>query len=152
MGVVPLPPGYMVREFRVTDVDAFPGYRDEVAARGLDPDTYIAELAAGGCFTVLKDGVPVGCAGITIPVERQETAWSILGDDVRDHPKLHLKIARQFLAVAEREYQPKQIIATTEMDDSPAQNWLEHLGFIRGEMVKVWRRPNLLFVRFNAES
>lgn len=147
MGVVELPPGYTVREFRPEDINAFPGYRERLKAAGYVLDAYLAVLAEGACFTLCKDTVPVGCGGITMPDSGVDTAWFVPSQDVERHPRLHLAITRQFLAVAEHEYGLQAIKATADIQDSRAQNWLEHLGFTRDGAVLVNGRPHLGFVR-----
>lgn len=147
MGVVELPPGYSVREFRPEDADAFPGHLNRLRALGHDLESYLRLLADGGCFTVLKDGTPVGCAGIIFAEGTQETAWFLSSEDVRQHPKLHLKIARQFLAVAEEQYDLTEIYATAETQDVHAHRWLEHLGFRRGAPVVIQGQPHIGFLR-----
>lgn len=66
-----------------------------------------------------------------------------VSEDVRQHPRFHLVLAKRLFEIAEEEFKLHRIEATCDVHDTRAANWLEHLGFEREGRKRSFVGPGL---------
>jgi hypothetical protein len=139
-----LPPGYTVRPFLAGDLAAYPAQAAQLRAAAVSIEAFRAAMQAaerGPNYTTLKDGVPVCSGGVMLTQTGNGTAWQIDAGDVARRPKLHLALAREFLALAEETWGLWRIEATADATDPRFAHWLQHLGFVRESCKRSVRVP-----------
>lgn len=75
--------------------------------------------------TIELDGVPVGVAGVLHQVPPQ--AFSVIGDELRDYPKMIVKFIQQFESFLERNYE--RVYAVASSGEKNAPSCLRRAGF-----------------------
>lgn len=80
---------------------------------------------SGPCFTGIKDGRVLGCAGLVKQWENRAIAWSLLSGDIgNDFISIHKAVVR-FLNLSEY----NRIEAFVDANFQQGHRWIEMLGF-----------------------
>jgi hypothetical protein len=86
-----------------------------------------ALIAAGPCFTAIKDGVILGCAGLTKQWDNRAIAWALFSTNLgREFVRIH-RAAERYLAIADF----KRIEAFVDANFAEGHRWIQMLGFER---------------------
>jgi hypothetical protein len=118
----------IARDFQPLDL-----YRIRVAATGL-PAGWRGDgekmLAAGPCWSVVRDGAVLVCLGLALPWRGRGCAWCIIGEDFPRSawPWLHRRVRRGLPQVMAR-LGLHRIEAETLTGWEPGAAWLKKLGF-----------------------
>ena len=97
----------------------------------LPPVIFGPHVAGFPAFTAVVEGVPIGCAGVTLPWPGVGHAWMVLSDAVEDHALWMFRMVKGVLRDVQRAYHLHRI--ETEALEASARNqqWLTGLGFRR---------------------
>lgn len=117
MDVVPFEPEHLDEiMLQPSQADVF-SYFDATYGRALK--------ATGPCFTGVKDGRILGCAGVVKQWENRAVAWSLLAGDIgNDFISIHKAVSR-FLDMCEF----NRVEAYVDADFEQGHRWIRMLGF-----------------------
>lgn len=86
-----------------------------------------ALIAAGPCFTAIKDGIILGCAGLSKQWDNRAIAWALLSANLgREFVRIHRAVER-YLLIADF----KRIEAFVDANFAEGHRWMQMLGFER---------------------
>lgn len=86
-----------------------------------------ALIASGPCFTAVKDGVILGCAGLSKQWDNRAIAWALLSSNIgREFIRIHRAVER-YLAIADF----KRIEAFVDANFAEGHRWIKMLCFER---------------------
>ena len=90
--------------------------------------SYAPALKAGGpCFTAVKDGVILGCAGLTKQWDNRAIAWALLSSNIdQNFVNIH-RAALRYFDVTEF----KRVEAFVDANFDAGHRWIKMLGFER---------------------
>lgn len=84
-------------------------------------------ISAGPCFTAIKDGIVLGCAGLTKQWDNRAIAWALLSANLgREFIRIHRAVER-YLLIADF----KRIEAFVDANFAEGHRWMQMLGFER---------------------
>jgi|DEB0MinimDraft_12_1074336.scaffolds.fasta_scaffold67483_2 RimJ/RimL family protein N-acetyltransferase len=119
MDVVPFEPEHMETLILQPAQQRFFTYFNKEYAKDLK--------VSGPCFTGIKNGRVLGCAGLVKQWENRAIAWSLLSGDIgNDFISIHKAVMR-FLKLSEY----NRIEAFVDANFEQGHRWIEMLGFKR---------------------
>ena len=93
-------------------------------------DKSIRLWEAGEAFTLMADGVIVGCGGVMMQVKGKGEAWIMATPLVSRHKKVVFKLLRNVLDTIVKKYDLRRVEATCPSGFPGGVLLLEHLGFV----------------------
>ena len=93
-------------------------------------DRSIRMWQSGRAFTLMADGVIVGCGGVMMPEQGKGEAWIIATPLINKYRKTVFKLLRNMLEMITKKYGLKRVEALCPGKYASGRRLLEHLGFI----------------------
>lgn len=96
----------------------------------VSPDRAATTLADNGpAFTGWWDGVPVACAGLTLPWPGLAQAWALWGPEAPRHARrVHAAVIHR-LGLLMQKHRLRRVEAVVDAGAAQSLRWARHLGF-----------------------